>query len=149
MKLLCVMILSIVSATNLLADDAAKQSDEYFKKTLVGTWQVQRNVDGVDIHYVPTFLPNGQVDIKGKWRYPDGTIMAYSMKSSWKIKNGVLITKIESVSQAHLQEFFPIGHTWKERIIAMDKKTFHLFFLSDSEYGIAPGAVSIFHRVKS
>ncbi len=74
MKLLCVMILSIVSATNLLAEEATKQLDEYFKKTIVGNWKIQLNVNGIEINSVDTYLPNGKVDQKWNMKTPNGVI---------------------------------------------------------------------------
>ncbi len=143
MKLLCVMILSIVSATNLLADDETKQSDPYFKKTIVGTWQIQNNAYGVDVHVVDTYLSNGKMDRKTTVRNSNGVIQTGTARISWNIKNAVLIHKIESIMTIPMEQIGPPG---QYKIISMDKDTFHL----TDNYGRGKaGKVLLFHRVKS
>jgi hypothetical protein len=143
MKLLCVMILSIVSATNLLAGVVTTQSDEELRKAIVGTWNTQFRRYGKEVYYVHNYMTNGKLHSQGRIDSPKRGVTTVEERWSWKIDGGVLSTKLEYLKPRGL---LPVGTETRVKIIfSMDGEAFKLI----TKEGGKGGNVEIHHRVKS
>ncbi len=146
MKIICVIILSIVSATNLIAEGGTKQRDVDYSKKIVGSWKYHYKVkNGTEVSGVDTNLSTGQVFTKGTIKRPHLGRESWSVRAQWKIKGGFLITVVERCVPSG---FSGNGSRYEAKItFSLDNRAFKL----DSEEGggNSIGPAVIHHRVKS
>ncbi len=93
--------------SNLVDDPVVK--DDYFKKTIVGSWKIMRN-DEINLFAVDTFLSDGEAWHKGE---------AKVSRSQWKIEDGYLFLTVESSDN---EDLIPVGKKKKNKILFMDDK---------------------------
>ena len=96
--------------------------DAYLKKTITGSWEIQTEYGGEEFHAIDTFSVDGEVWHRGDIKTTNGAIPV-EMKSDWKIKDGVLITKLKTIDS---QNTIPIGSVIKNEILYMSDKFIEL-----------------------
>ncbi len=147
MKLLCVMILSIVSATNLLAEGGTTQRDVDYSKKIIGTWTWKGRANGIEGAGVETYLSNGMVKAKGWMKTPNRGLEQWDWLGSWKIRGGVLIS--ENLEAKH--GTMKAGERYETKITFSLDKSASAFKIESTEGGgdVKKGTAVIYHRVKS
>ncbi len=112
-----------------LVDDPVKK-DEYFKKTIVGSWKILP-ADGENLYGVDTFLSDGEAWHNGDIKISN-TKTDCVIRSQWKIEDGYLSLTVRSSDN---EDLFPTGKKKKNRILFLDDKFMSLSGKNDEEIG--------------
>jgi hypothetical protein len=105
-----ICVLGLPSVT--LAEEPRKLSDAEIKKLMVGKWEDSARFGNITIHTLENFKADGVVEREDTI---NGTQKLH-VKSSWEIKDGVLITVV-------LEGAVGKGTTVKGKVVSIDDKT--------------------------
>jgi hypothetical protein len=118
-KFLSFFILILIHCT-VFAAGKTNLSDDEISAMLVGKWRVMLSDENTKLDAVDNYLPDGRMIQEGKLT-TSGQRMNIKMESTWKIKDGKLISTLVSISPKGL---IPVGLTTTDTVISIDKVKF-------------------------
>jgi len=118
----------VVAALLALSACTAVSKDQRYRKMIVGSWIMAANSsDYIPVPMREVFLPSGQYRF---YVYSDASCshVTATVDTTWKIKNGVLITRVTYASNPRLG---PVGSVMRDKIISITRTRMALHSLDD------------------
>lgn len=95
-------------------------SDNEISELVIGKWNINITDEDKKLIAVDEYLPDGRVIQKGTLSFA-GMKMNINAESTWKIENGKLISSLVSIEP---EGMIPIGETFSDTVISIDKEKF-------------------------